>query len=169
MPWSGYIDILGTRDAARTSPQDLQVLLLKFHAALGDFIGDFDGDCYGFSDGAFFSCEEFESFQGFLVKIRNQLFQASTYFRCSYLPGEIKVDPGESGLAKPGRVFVSYNFSGVAPDAYQADSTFKGVGCVIDVRRQDILRFKSLWKMPRISRTRTGYPSKYRSWRKASI
>lgn len=141
MSWSGYIDLLGTRDAGKLSAQELLEHLYKFHAALSGHESEFDGDCYSFSDGAFFSCERIELFYPFLSKIRNQLFQDNAFFRCSYLPGELtvhKIDKKRKGK----KIFVSYKFSGIAPEAYQAESNFKGVGCVVDVRkpRNDKLR-----------------------------
>lgn len=136
MSWSGYIDVLGTRDAAKISSQELYEYLHKFHAALSGWIEKFDGDCYAFSDGAFFTCEKFENFPPFLTKIRNELFQSSTFFRCSFLPGEIKVESGDGNQFRSGKIFISYQFSGTAPEAYQAESNFKGVGCVIDTRKE---------------------------------
>lgn len=135
MPWSGYIDLLGTRDVARLSTQDLQIYLDGFHSALADFIHEFDGDCYAFSDGAFFTCRQFDAFYPFLIRVRNQLFQADAYFRCSFLPGKISVDDGDDLDVRPLGTFVTYKFAGVAPEAYQAESVFKGVGCVIDLKK----------------------------------
>ncbi|WP_157083113.1 hypothetical protein [Novosphingobium lentum] len=135
MSWSGYIDLLGTRDIARLSSQDLQIYLDSFHSALADFIHEFDGDCFAFSDGAFFTCRKFDSFYPFFIRVRNQLFQADAYFRCSFLPGKIVVDDGNELKIKPLGTFVTYKFAGVAPEAYQAESVFKGVGGVVDLKK----------------------------------
>lgn len=137
MAWSGYIDMLGTREIAKRSAQDLNVSLERFHSALRSGFEVFeDGWCAAFSDGAFFGSSQFESFEPFYRKVRNQLFQSKIYFRCSYLPGQINVDKDEDNRGiklQPDAIssFFSLTFSGSAPDAYQKESEFKGIGASI--------------------------------------
>ena len=135
--WCGYIDILGAREMARRSPQELTNGLYKLHSALSDHFDVFkNAKCLAFSDGAFFKCKEFEDFLPFIRGVRNQLFQSGVFFRCSYLKGDIIIIDNEtkqdgSYIDKKAPSFRSFKFGGDAPVAYQKESEFKGIGCTI--------------------------------------
>ena len=138
MHWCGYIDILGARELAKRSPQELNIALDRLHSALGDNFKYFaDADCSAFSDGAFFRTSEFSNFFPFYTRVRNQLFQAGIFFRCSYIKGDISFadrETKENGVyanRRPPR-FRSFTFGGSAPNAYQKESELKGAGCTID-------------------------------------
>lgn len=142
MSWCGYIDILGSRELARRSPHELGVALDSFHSALADNFPTFEeASCVAFSDGAFFRTNAFANFYPFYSRVRNQLFQAGTFFRCSYMQGEIPIIDRETedgrylGAIVP--AFRSFTFGGKAPEAYQRESEFKGVGCTIDQAPSD--------------------------------
>ncbi|WP_158298969.1 hypothetical protein [Sphingomonas psychrotolerans] len=142
MGWCGYIDLLGSRDAARHSSQSLLESLDSFHSAIIDAFDEFDGDCYAFSDGAFFSCADYELALPFIRKMRNQMFQDGKFFRCSFLPGDIGVNIREKKkTAKFFGKLISYTFLGKAPEAYQRELNFKGVGCTIDT---NVIRFSDI-------------------------
>jgi hypothetical protein len=137
MLWCGYIDMLGTRAMASRSSEELIRNLDYFHATLSENFKFFkNGRCSAFSDGAFFVAGEPTAFQPFYQRVRNMLFQRGLFFRCSFIEGDIPMmdhETDESGnyLAKSPPSFRSFTFSGSAPDAYQRESMFKGVGCTV--------------------------------------
>ncbi|WP_099447418.1 hypothetical protein [Caulobacter sp. B11] len=138
--WCGYIDMLSTRAIAQRSPQDLRSTLSNFHSALEMAFESFkSGECYAFSDGAFFRCEDQEDFFAFYRLVRNELFQQKVFFRCSFLEGTIDVVERAAASAKSllpsgrKRRFFSMTFTDDAARAYQRESEFKGIGCTIDV------------------------------------
>lgn len=140
-PWCGYIDMLATREIAKTSPQYLASALDSLHSALYDAFPSFEGaQCAAFSDGAFLSAQTFEAFPPFLRRVRNQLFQAGYFFRCSWIPGRIEVHKREFGSSDPGPLppYFSLTFGRDAPEAYQRESLLHGIGCIVDsaVRKQ---------------------------------
>lgn len=137
MTWCGYIDILGTREAALHSVYEVRKLLDDFHSALFDHFDTFSGgECIAFSDGAFFRCAEFDDFPNFYFRVRNQLFERGIFFKCSYLSGDIKIedretdDDGKYSSIEPPK-FRSFNFSEDAAKAYQAESGLRGSGCTV--------------------------------------
>jgi hypothetical protein len=137
MSWCGYIDMLGTRDMARRSYSELKRSLDNFHSALAANFEHFeDGVCIAFSDGAFFEARDVESFAPFYRRVRNVLFQSGIVFRCSLITGSVPMqdrETDENGFyldARPPH-FRSFTFGGFAPQAYQAESEFKGVGCTV--------------------------------------
>lgn len=134
--WCGYIDMLGTRALAKRSAQDLLEGLDKFHTALEDAFESFDGGtCIAFSDGAFFKAREFDSFIPFFRRVRNQLFQGGVYFRCSLIKGDIHIIERARSIKGTKKstlpAFLSLTFAKDAPTAYQKESEFKGIGCII--------------------------------------
>ena len=63
MSWCGYIDMLGTREMASRSADELNRNLDYFHDALKESFDHFDeGLCSAFSDGAFFVAPHHEAF-----------------------------------------------------------------------------------------------------------
>ena len=142
MSWCGYIDMLGTRAMASRSARELIDNLDYFHSSLSENFNHFErGRCSAFSDGAFFVSPNPAAFKPFYVRVRNMLFQHGIFFRCSYIPGEIPMidrETDENGryLEQSPPAFRSFTFSGAAPEAYQRESTFKGVGCIITDGRQ---------------------------------
>ncbi len=142
--WCGYIDLLGTRELASRDPQELITSLDSLHSALADNFSEFrNAKCTAFSDGAFFVTDSYKNFHPFFSKLRNQLYQAGLFFRCSYLPGDIPSfdrETDESGryISPKPPAFRSFTFSGSAPDAYSRESNFKGVGCIVDGSAQYI-------------------------------
>ena len=137
MVWCGYIDMLGTRAMASRSAKELINNLDYFHSTLCENFEYFQGGrCSAFSDGAFFVASEPSSFQPFYQRIRNMLFQRGLFFRCSFIKGDIpmldmETDENGNYLANSPPSFRSFTFSGSAPEAYQRESMFKGVGCTI--------------------------------------
>lgn len=138
--WCGYIDMLATRSLARRDPQLLLEALQNFHGALQKGFENFtNGEIYAFSDGAFFVCDDLNEFYSFYRMIRNELFQAGLFFKCSFMPGRIAVieqtvsPKGRSVQQKGKRRFFSMTFVEDAPKAYQMESEFKGVGCTINL------------------------------------
>jgi len=137
--WCGYIDMLSTRAIAQRSSQDLRSTLSNFHSALEIAFENFkSGECYAFSDGAFFRCESQEDFFVFYRLVRNELFQQKVFFRCSFIEGTIDVVERAIASAKSvlpsgrKRRFFSMTFTDDAARAYQRESEFKGIGCTID-------------------------------------
>lgn len=137
--WCGYIDMLATRSIAQRNVQDLRDALSNFHGALDSSFDVFKtGECYAFSDGAFFKCGSFDDFVKFYRRVRNELFQQQLFFRCSLIKGDIhvidRVDSTrrrEAATSKD-RKFFSMTFGGDAAQAYQKESEFKGVGCTVE-------------------------------------
>lgn len=144
--WCGYIDMLATRSIARRSAQDLHEYLDGFHSALDSAFEKFEsGNCYAFSDGAFFTCSSFDSFAAFFKLVRNELFQAGNFFRCSLIEGSIRMVERKEGRNASGeRRFVSMTFVEDAPKAYQKESEFKGVGCIVDIRPSAAAKYPAL-------------------------
>lgn len=133
--------MLGTRNMARRDGKELIANLDNFHSALNDNFELFrGGKCVAFSDGAFFAINEFNSFYDFYIRVRNGLYQAGIFFRCSLIEGDIEIfdrETNEDGgycYDKPPN-FRSFTFGGKAPEAYQCESDFKGIGCYAEIKR----------------------------------
>lgn len=131
MSWCGYIDILGTREAAAAGLSDVRAHLDDFHSALYDHFDTFqNGQCIAASDGAFIESEGIDDFYGLYRRVRNTLFERGIFFKCYFIPGKIRFEE-RTTMKLDGKTvaFKSLEFSDEAAAALQVESALKGVGC----------------------------------------
>lgn len=134
MTWCGYIDIVGTKEAAAAGLSDVRSHLGDFHSALFDHFDYFtDGTCIAASDGAFIESKDMNGFYDFYRRVRNTLFERGIFFKCSFIPGKIRFEEREikrpEGSPEGKVVFKSLEFSDQASSAFQTESALKGIGC----------------------------------------
>ncbi|MGY9047979.1 MAG: hypothetical protein ACKVKF_13190 [Rhodobacterales bacterium] len=135
MSWCGYIDILGTREAAASGLSDVRAHLDDFHSALFDHFDSFqNGQCIAASDGAFFEAEGIDDFYDFYRRVRNTLFERGIFFKCSFVPGRIRFEERQKTKPDGSVAFKSLEFSDQATAAFQVESALKGRGCWVKVK-----------------------------------
>jgi|GEM_PF-5733004 len=134
MTWCGYIDVLGTREAAALGLSDVRAHLRHFHSALYDNFEAFtEGRCIAASDGAFFETSGINNFYPYYRRVRNTLFERGIFLKCSFVAGGIRFEEKQKINGDGAVVFKSLEFSDQASLAFQTESSLKGIGCWIKV------------------------------------
>lgn len=129
--WVAFFDLLGTKDSASLSDDDLLISQARFH----DFIREYSVDLseedrvYPFGDCCYIEFSDLELFALFVQRLRYKLFGLGYFFKCALAPGVLGYQAKSS--PKKGAKIVGGSFGpGVIP-VYRAHESFKGVGCIV--------------------------------------
>lgn len=139
--YSAFIDLVGTKDRAKTSPEAYRDSLRTFNERLLSLLPLLDeagARVYFFSDCAFVEAAALDGLWRFLVRLRLDLVSDGLFFKASATKGPLEpVAPAsvpelrrrDRALAK--RVLQGFFFGDVAAELYSEQERLKGVGIFV--------------------------------------
>lgn len=129
--WIAFIDLLGTKESASLSNEELYNSQRRFQDFLSGYASNLSSSdrLFPFADSCYIEFTDVNAIAPFIQALRYQLFGLGYFFKCAIGPGNLDYEATRS--REVGAKIVGGRFGPDVVPVYRAHEAFKGVGTTL--------------------------------------